>query len=81
MNKQDAIRILGETKLLSPIGQAVYVAIPALKKQIPKKPIEEQEITLSCPHCENANFLTNKDKEKNNYCGNCGQAIDWRYDK
>lgn len=33
MNRSDAIRILGETKICSPLGNAAHVAISALEKQ------------------------------------------------
>lgn len=44
MNKQDAIRILGETTLLSPIEQAVHVAISALTQQLNNRwiPVSER---------------------------------------
>ena len=51
----------------------VIIAINALEKQIPKKPdlTEDKEFAL-CPCC-NGKGLFNKQK----YCDNCGQAIDW----
>lgn len=33
MNRSEAIRILGETKICSPLGNAAHVAIAALDKQ------------------------------------------------
>ena len=49
------------------------VAIEALEKQIPKKPdfTEDKEFAL-CPCC-NGKGLLNKQK----YCDNCGQKLDW----
>ena len=49
------------------------LAIKALEKQIPKKPIftEDKQFAL-CPCCD-MKGLTDKQK----YCDNCGQAIDW----
>ena len=49
------------------------IAIEALEKQIPKKPdfIEDKEFAL-CPCC-NGKGLFNKQK----YCDNCGQKLDW----
>ena len=45
-------------------------AISALEKQIPKKPINRKGTTyFYCPICE-GNML-------NNYCADCGQALDW----
>lgn len=44
--------------------------ISALEKQIPKKPINRKGTTyFHCPVCE-GNRL-------NNYCADCGQALDW----
>lgn len=42
----------------------------ALEKQIPKKPKERQGTTYSfCPCCDSNNIYE--------YCGDCGQKIDW----
>ena len=44
--------------------------ISALKKQIPKKPINRKGTTyFHCPVCE-SNML-------NDYCADCGQKLDW----
>ena len=47
--------------------------VQALEKQIPKKPdfTEDKEFAL-CPCC-NGKGLLNKQK----YCDNCGQKLDW----
>jgi hypothetical protein len=47
--------------------------INALEKQIPKKPIftEDKQFAL-CPCCD-MKGLTDKQK----YCDNCGQKLDW----
>lgn len=54
-------------------AEALEVAIQALEKQISKKPdfTEDKEFAL-CPCC-NGKGLLNKQK----YCDNCGQKIDW----
>lgn len=50
--------------------EALDMAIKALEKQIPKKPIDLANSTYSkCPTCGNFHF--------DNYCANCGQKIDW----
>lgn len=53
--------------------EASELAIQALEKQIPKKPdfTEDKEFAL-CPCC-NGNGLADKQK----YCDNCGQKLDW----
>lgn len=55
------------------IVKARDLAIKALEKQIPKKPdfTEDKEFAL-CPCC-NGNGLADKQK----YCDNCGQKLDW----
>ena len=54
-------------------AEALDMTIQALEKQIPKKPdfTEDKEFAL-CPCCNGKGLL---DKQK--YCDNCGQKIDW----
>lgn len=52
--------------------EVMQVTIEALEKQIPKKPVKrivEKWTYYHCPICED---ITLRD-----YCGNCGQALDW----
>lgn len=62
-----SIASIGETE------DYTEVAINALEKQIPKKPdfTEDKEFAL-CPCC-NGNGLADKQE----YCDNCGQKLDW----
>ena len=55
------------------VVEARNMAIKALEKQIPKKPdfTADKEFAL-CPCC-NGKGLLNKQK----YCDNCGQKLDW----
>lgn len=55
------------------VVKARNLAIKALEKQIPKKPdfTEDKEFAL-CPRCNGKGLL---DKQK--YCDNCGQKLDW----
>lgn len=61
-----------------PECKARELAIFALEKQIPKKPIihgfregrEINTISYTCPIC-------NKHTSRENYCKYCGQALDW----
>ena len=61
-------------------ADAINMAIDALEKQIPKKPIEKFAFSDDigaglCPFCnEGVN-------EEMNFCSYCGQAIDWSDDK
>ena len=59
---------------------ALALAIDALEKQIPKKPIiREAEDSFGfvkyilCPNCEKVDF----GYERHCFCRLCGQAIDW----
>lgn len=55
------------------VSEAKSIAVDALEKQIPKKPdfTEDKEFAL-CPCCNGKGLL---DKQK--YCDNCGQKLDW----
>lgn len=63
-------------------AEEMKIAIQALEKQIPKKPIVDiwrsycvdyQE--FFCPYCRNRmTLIIGKNKK---YCDNCGQALDW----
>lgn len=67
-------------------AEALDVAIQALEKQIPKKPIFDYNLsdTLSKFHCEcgktikvNHDVGIMDDNDAPNYCSNCGQKLDW----
>ena len=47
------------------------LAISALEKQIPKKPVRDREYTL-CPNCKKVEI-----DWLDNYCHGCGQRLDW----
>lgn len=47
-----------------------------LNKQIPKSPYIDFNI-LACPNCGSGEYLHNEDGNPQQYCGQCGQAIDW----
>lgn len=32
---------------------------------------------LACPRCGSGEWLHNPDENRNKFCGQCGQAIDW----
>lgn len=57
-------------------SQAVNMAIEALQKQIPTLPIYSCP-DFMCPKCMTYG-IEDLDREKLDYCPNCGQAIDWR---
>ena len=67
----------GSFNLNYPKAKAI---IEALEKQIPKKPIyhwDGNEEVVLCPHCKRFPFDTDYYKWARQFCGNCGQAIDW----
>lgn len=58
------------------------LAIEALEKQIPKKPILKEYGFFGpypfCSWCDNALINTRNDSwHKEKFCPNCGQALDW----
>lgn len=59
--------------------KALTMAIEALEKQIPKKPIHKHK-NYYCPICKEDGWVLWDDAEPNdfdNFCGKCGQALDW----
>lgn len=72
---KEIIKVLNEIRSKNlpcetPITEALNMAVEALEKQIPRKPINRKGTTyFHCPVCE-GNML-------NDYCADCGQAILW----
>lgn len=64
---------------------AIDYATECIKKQIPKKPVEDLENKNKywyCPHCDEvvkSVFVDSPIANEYNhtYCGGCGQKIDW----
>lgn len=59
--------------------EAVNKAINSLEKQIPKKPLHMHK-NYYCPVCKEDGWILWDDaipNDMDNYCGKCGQAIDW----
>ena len=59
--------------------EKVNLALEALDKQIPKKPLHMHK-NYYCPVCKEDGWLLWDDAVPNDmdkYCGMCGQAIDW----
>jgi predicted amidophosphoribosyltransferase len=65
MNRQDAIRILGEIKLCSPLGQAAHVALAALR--------EKAEREKGCAFC---NTGAHRILQNALYCPRCGKRLE-----
>lgn len=56
--------------------EAQRMAIEALKKQIPKKPVIYSDTNRAdCPICNNT--VRGIDKPFGDYCSRCGQKLDW----
>ena len=64
-------------------AEEMNIAIKALEKQIPKKPIEKDigklkiSDTAFCPICDNPVIKDETDNYEQAYCCYCGQALDW----
>ena len=72
--------------LSSKYKNGLRMAIQALEKQIPKKPIFDfnSSDTLSKFHCDCGKIIwvhhdigTMDNNDAPNYCDNCGQKLDW----
>ena len=60
--------------------EKVNLALEALEKQIPKKPLHMHK-NYYCPICKEDGWMLWDDAIPNDmdkYCSKCGQAIDWR---
>lgn len=68
--------ILNNNQFTKADKKAMYLAINAINKQIPKKP-RETRCALMCASC--GHKITEKGCKKLNrsYCKKCGQKIDW----
>ena len=89
MRAENAIFHLSREHIYNEVAR--QEAIKALKKQIPKKPLEQKygfcdlvgffNVRLVCPECEQpiARYF-NKKEYKPRHCHNCGQALDWSDD-
>lgn len=64
-----------------PLYKAFMLAILALEKQMPKKPITDSTHYAGfeeflCPSCKKR-IISRLDGRLQKYCDECGQAIDW----
>ena len=59
--------------------EALDMAIDALKKQIPMKPIGEHNAHMRCPSCNHRipSGQGSSNHRRDNWCNYCGQKIDW----
>ena len=83
MTYKEAIEILQEEhdycQEMSYVIEALEMAIKALEKEIPEKPLHMHK-NYYCPICKEDGWMLWDDaipNDMDNYCGKCGQAIDW----
>lgn len=78
----ETIESMGTLKLDKSIklvyGETIDLAIRSLKKQVPKKPID-QATWKACPTCNQGIGVDSKtpDPKAKAYCYHCGQKLDW----
>ena len=65
-----------QKKRLNEKFRALNVALEAIDKQIPKKPIEKSPWVYHCPNCDSQK-VEETFIERFMYCRDCGQALDW----
>ena len=72
--------LLGQKELYDDeFENALAIAIDALEKQVPKKPLHMHK-NYYCPICKENGWMLWDDAIPNDmdkYCGKCGQAINW----
>lgn len=85
---EEALEIFGSGMDITPYDDddeaAIDLAIEAIKKQIPKKPIDAYKTwdygNISrwvCPSCSYEHRSSSARSCAYKYCTDCGQAIDW----
>lgn len=84
MNIEDAIRIIKglDTSNSEENIKAKEMAVAAMKKQIPKRPVTYASTNRAdCPVC--GETVRGIDNPYGKYCSRCGQRLDWSdyYDK
>ena len=79
----EAVKALSEIQQYRAIG-TVEEFREGRERQIPKKPMRIRLLETSgvhcgiCPICKNPVYADLSNKNHREYCGHCGQAIDWR---
>lgn len=69
-------------------AEALTLAIEALEKQTPKKPVKSEYLhstphgeefaeMYTCPNCRKNRDLVELSRYKDDFCHRCGTAIDW----
>ena len=66
-------------KYCDDIISANDIAILAIEKQIPKKPVGNYYAQMRCPSCNHRipSGMGSSSRRRDNWCNYCGQKIDW----
>lgn len=81
MTIEEAIKDIKENIKPSVGGKSLDMAIEALEKQIPKKPIKLDDWGeyYKCPICDK--YAVDNLGCKHKFCRECGQRIDWKVEE
>ncbi len=86
MTNEEAIIDICEN--IQPIigGKSLDIAISAIEKQIPKKPLNVEKHYYKCPCCKQDLGVSDDDifvyeNPTPMYCSKCGQTLDWSNSK
>lgn len=61
------------------VNEACRMGRDALGKLVPLRPYPDGDKNImACPRCGSGEYLHNEDGNEQNFCGQCGQAIEWR---
>lgn len=64
---------------LEPVNEACRMGAEALRRRVPESPYPDGDKNImACPRCGSGEYLHNEDGNEQNFCGQCGQAIEWR---
>lgn len=59
------------------IEDEMKVAFECMEKRIPKKVRADEYDWCCCPNCDDTFKLLDNFHNRNRYCGNCGQSLEW----
>lgn len=63
---------------IEPVNEACRMGRDAILRRIAQSPYPDDDADiLACPSCGSGEYLHNDDGNPMDFCGQCGQAIDW----
>lgn len=66
---------------IATVNEACRMGVTALERGIKKSPHPDGDKNiLACWRCGSGEYLHNEDGNRNDFCGQCGQRIDWSTD-